>query len=74
MFRGYYPYFVDISVLSGYYPHFVDTIVIVHIMSYLACNVSHVLHSLVMVVDIIFGHITSYLAHNVHSISHIFLI
>ena len=84
-FHGYYPHFVGISVfcgyyphlsafrrnihVSGYYPHLVDTIVVDHIASYLAFNVCHVLHSFVLVVEIIFGLITSYLACNVLSIS-----
>ena len=38
-FRGYYLHFVDISAFRGYYPHIMDFICIVHIMSYLACNV-----------------------------------
>ena len=58
----------------GYYPHFVDTIDIGHIMSYLTCNLRHVIHSFVLVMDIVFGRITSYLAHNVRPISHILLI
>ena len=51
-----------------------DTIGIGHITSYLARNVFHVLHSFVMVVDIVFGHIMSYLDRNVHPISHILLV
>ena len=55
---GYYLHFVDISEFHGYYPHFVDIIHIGHITIYLACNVCHVLHTLVLVVDIIcIGHI-----------------
>ena len=56
------------------YLHFVDIICIGHITSYLACNVHHVSHSFVLVVDIIFGHITSYLARNIRPISHILFI
>ena len=43
-------------------------------MSYLARNLCHVLHILVLVTDIIFVHITNYLARNVCPISHILLI
>ena len=58
--RGYYPHFVEISTLCGYYPHFLDTIGIGHITSYLSHNFYHILHSCILVVDIVFGHITSY--------------
>ena len=55
---GYYPHFVDISAFCEYYLHFADIIRIGHSTSYLARNVSHVFHSLVLVVDIIcIGHI-----------------
>ena len=73
-FHGYYPHFVDVSAFHGYYPHFVDTIGIGHITSYLDFYVYHVLHSFVLVMDIVFVCITSYLACNVHPISHILLI
>ena len=63
-----------VSAFCGYYPHFVDTTRIGHITSYLACNVCYALHSLVLVMDIIFGHITIYLARNIHPISHILFI
>ena len=66
--------FVDISAFFGYYPHSVGTIHIGHITSYLYRNVCHVIHSFVLVVDIIFGQIRSSLARNVHPISHILLI
>ena len=50
-----------------------DIICIGHIMSYLARNVSNILHSFVLVVDIIcIGHIIRYLDHNVHHILHIY--
>ena len=72
-FCGYYPHFLDISAFRGYYPHFLDIPCIVHITSYLARNVRHVLHSLVLVMDFIYiGHITSYLAHNVCTIFYIY--
>ena len=61
VFHGYYPHFVEISTFCGYYTHFVDIICIGKITSYLACDVIHVLHRLVLVVGIIYiGHITSY--------------
>ena len=57
----------------GYYPNFMDMIRIFHITSYLARNVRHVIHSFVLVVNIIYiGHITSYLARNVCPILHIY--
>ena len=50
-----------------------DIIHIGHITSYLARNVSHGLHSLVLVVDMIYiGYTTQYLARNVCSIFHIY--
>ena len=48
-----YSHFVDIICILWMYPNFVDNIRIGHITSYLAQNVCHVLHSSVMVVDII---------------------
>ena len=69
-----YPHYVDIIRVSWIYPPFMDTIGIVHIKSYLALTVLHVLHSFVLVVDINFGHVASYLACKVHPISHILLI
>ena len=69
-----YPRSVDIIRILWIYPNFVDTTRIFHITSYLARNVCHVLHSFVLVVDIIFGHITSYLARNIRPISHILFI
>ena len=58
----------------GHYPNFVDTILIGNITSDLACNVSHVQHSFVLVLDNIFVYITSYVARNVQPISHSLLI
>ena len=58
-FRGYICTMWILSAFSGYCLHFVDTIGIGHITSYLARNVRHVLHSLVLVMDINFGHVTS---------------
>ena len=72
--RGYYPNFVERTTFCGYDTHFVDTIGIVHNTSYLARDIRHVLHSFVLVADIIFGHSTLYLACNVHPISNILLI
>ena len=63
-----------LSALCGYYTHFVNTIGIGHIMSYLARNVPHVIHSFVLFVDIIFSQIMSYLDCNVRPISHNLLI
>ena len=60
-FRGYICTPWILSAFHGYYLHFVDTIDIGDITSYLACNVRHVLHSFVLVVNIISGCITSYL-------------
>ena len=55
---GYYPHFMNIIRILGIYPHFMDIIRIGQIVSYLALNVHHVLHSFVLVVDIIcIGHI-----------------
>ena len=49
---------MDISAFRGYDPPFVDIIRIGHITIYLACDVHLVLHSFVLVMDIIFiGHI-----------------
>ena len=42
-----------LSAFCGYYTNFVDTVRTVHIMSYLSCNVRHVLHSSILVVGII---------------------
>ena len=49
---------MNIIRILGIYPHFMDIIRIGQIVSYLALNVHHVLHSFVLVVDIIcIGHI-----------------
>ena len=46
---------------------------IVHMKNYLACNVRHVVHIFVQIVDIIcIGHIASYLSCNVRPIFHIY--
>ena len=49
-----YPHFVDVSAFHEYYPHFVYIIFIGFIAIYLDRNVCHVLHSFVLVVDIIY--------------------
>ena len=73
MFRGYSPHPVEISTSRGYSPHFVNIIRIGHITSYLAFNVHHGLHSLVLVVDIIYiGDTVRYLACNICPIFHIY--
>ena len=68
-----YPSLMDILRILWTYPHSVNMICIVHILSYLAHNVSHCLHSFILVVNIIYiGHITSYLDRNVRPIFHIY--
>ena len=52
-FHGYIYTLWILSEFFVYYPHFVDTIGIGCIMSYIACNVFHVLYGFVMVADII---------------------
>ena len=44
---------MNIIQILWIYPHFVDIIHIRHITTYLARNVSHVIHSFVLVVDVI---------------------
>ena len=44
---------MDIIHILWIYPHFVDIIRIGHIMSYLARNVNHVLHSFVLVMEFV---------------------
>ena len=68
---GYYPHLwkyprsVETIRISQIYPYFVGIIRIGHNMSYLAQNVSHVLQSFILVVDIIYiSHTTIYLARN----------
>ena len=56
-----------------YFVRFVNIICIVHITSYLACNVRHILHSFIPTVDIVcVDRVTSYLARNVCHILHIY--
>ena len=56
-----------------YFVRVVNIICIVHITSYLACNVRHILHSFIPTVDIVcIDRVTSYLARNVCHILHIY--
>ena len=50
-----------------------EIICIGHIMSYIACNVCHILHIYILLVYIIcIGHTTTYLAPEVHHILHMY--
>ena len=70
---GKYPRSMDVIRILWIYPHFVYIICIDHIMSYLAHNIFHDIHSLFLVVYIIYiANISSYLACNVCSIFHIY--